>query len=97
VRPTDTVARFTGWKFAALLEELTKPEDIKIIINRVREAMSEPFIMTSKTYELGVCFGAAIHNRGYRQPEDVLQVAEHALEQARSSGQAGVYIANSPI
>lgn len=97
VRPTDTVARFTGWKFAALLEELTKPEDIKIIINRVQEALSQPFTMSSMTYELGVSFGAAIHNRGYRLPEDVLQVAERAMEQARSSGQTGVYIGTSPI
>jgi diguanylate cyclase (GGDEF)-like protein len=97
VRPTDTVARFAGWKFAALLEELTKPEDIKVIINRVQEAMSEPFSMSSKTYEMEVSFGAAIHNRGYRSPEDVIQVAERAMEQARSSGQPGVYIGNSPI
>jgi len=96
VRPTDTVARFTGWKFAALLEELTKPEDIKIIINRVHEALSAPFTMSSKTYEMGVSFGAAIHNRGYRQPEELLQVAERAMEQARSSGQNGVYIGSSP-
>jgi diguanylate cyclase (GGDEF)-like protein len=96
VRPTDTLARFAGWKFAALLEELTKPKDMKVIINRVQEAMSQPFTWESRTYELGVCLGAAIHNRGYRQPEDVMQVAERAMEQARSSGQAGVYIANSP-
>jgi len=95
VRPTDTVARFAGWKFAALLEELDKPEDVKVIINRVQEAMSKPFTLESRTYELGGSFGAAFHNRGYRQPEDVLQVAERAMEQARSSGQAGVYIVNS--
>jgi len=97
VRPTDTVARFTGWKFAALLEELSKPEDIKVIISRVQEIIAEPYTVESKNYVMGVCFGAAIHNRGYRQPEDVLQVAERALEQARSSGQTGVYVPNSPI
>jgi diguanylate cyclase (GGDEF)-like protein len=97
VRPTDTVARFTGWKFAALLEELTKPEDIKVIITRVHESLSEPFTMSANTYEMGVSFGAAIHNRGYRSPGDVIQVAERAMEQARSSGQTGVYIGTSPI
>jgi diguanylate cyclase (GGDEF)-like protein len=97
VRPTDTVARFAGWKFAALLEELTKPEDIKAIIDRVQQTMSEPFTISSTTYELCVSFGAAIHNRGYRSPDDVLQVAERAMEHARSSGQTGVYIGSSPI
>ena len=96
VRPTDTVARFSGWKFAALLEELTKPEDIKIIINRMHEALAAPFTLSSNTYELGVSFGAALHNRSYRQPEELLQVAERAMEQARSSGQNGVYIGSSP-
>ncbi len=96
VRLTDTIARFAGWKFAVLLEELSKPEDIKAIIGRVQEKLSAPFYLDSNTFGVEVCFGAAIYHRGFHQPGDVLQVAERAMEQAKMSGKAGVYIASTP-
>jgi GGDEF domain-containing protein len=43
LRLTDTIARFSGWKFATLHEELKKPEDIQVVQGRLAEKLSEPY------------------------------------------------------
>ena len=80
LRPTDTIARFSGWKFATLHEELKHPEDVNVIVNRIRDRLSEPYHVGGTLYKVIPYFGTAVQDTHIHQPEDFLAAAERALE-----------------
>ncbi len=82
LRPTDTVARLSGLKFAALLEELKQADDLKLVISRVQEKLSAPYRGEGETCRVTFKLGAAVHRRRYQQSQDILEEAERSLEQA---------------
>ena len=83
LRLTDTIARFSGWKFATLHEELKKPEDIQVVQARLAEKLSEPYQVGEEELEVTVHFGVAVHDRSYASSAALLEAAEADLEQAR--------------
>ena len=93
LRSVDSISRFSGWKFAALLEDIKEPVAIKAVLNRLRESLGLPYLVGGQVYTLAMNFGGAVCEVRYKGAEELLQAAERALEWAISSSQAGVYIA----
>ena len=83
LRPLDTIARLSGWKFTTLLEELKKPSDVNVVVKRVREIFAEPYEVMGKMYHLSVKLGAAINNPLYKHPRTILESAMSALQTAQ--------------
>ena len=83
LRPTDTVARVSGWKFVALIEDLHKNEDVDVILKRMREILTERYIVGDHEYEATVEFGLAFHEPHYRKPAQIFDAAESALEKSQ--------------
>ena len=75
VRPTDAVARLSGWKFATIHEDLNGPEDIQIILSRLHEKLSQPYLIGGETYSLKISLGVVVHEAYYKQPSDLLVAA----------------------
>jgi diguanylate cyclase (GGDEF)-like protein len=92
LRPTDTIARLSGWKFATLHEELKHPDDIEVIIKRVQNELSKPFEVEDDSYQLAINYGAVVFHPEYKSPVDMFNAAEKALDQALAFGQAGFYV-----
>jgi diguanylate cyclase (GGDEF)-like protein len=84
LRPTDTIARLSGWRFATLHEELKNPDDIKVIINRIRGRLSESYQVGGSLYQVTPYFGVAQEVPNIQHPEDFLSAAEQSLEEALS-------------
>ncbi len=82
LRPTDTIARLSSWKFAVLVEELKNPRDIDAIIDRVRKSLLEPYPVDEETYQLEAVIAGKVSVPAYRQAKDILLAAEAALELA---------------
>ena len=80
VRPTDAIARLSGWKFASLHEDLKHPDDIQVILKRLRQILSEPYQVDDRPYHLTIRVGWAIHDRQYQTPHEILKRADQALE-----------------
>jgi PleD family two-component response regulator len=85
LRPLDTIARLTGWKFTTLLEELKKPSDVNVVVARVREIFSEPYEVMGRNYHLTVKLGAAINNPLYKHPRTILEAAMSALQTSQAN------------
>ncbi len=79
LRLTDTIARFSGWKFATLHEELKKPEDIEVVRARLADKINKPYQVGEETYEVSVHFGQAIQNPRYPTAAALLEAAEADL------------------
>jgi len=82
VRPTDTVARVSGWKFVSLHEDLTKREDAEIIVDRIYKLLTEPIRIGDKQYHLDVRFGRATQSPRFTNPVDLFVAAEQDLARA---------------
>jgi diguanylate cyclase (GGDEF)-like protein len=85
VRPTDTVARLAGWKFATLHEDLNKPEEIQGIVKRLSEKLSRRYEIESTTYIVNFDFMPVAHSLQYKQPVDILKAAHKMMSESRTS------------
>jgi len=83
LRPMDAIAKFSGWKFGVLNEELTSPENIPVIIRRLQESIIRPIEAGSQSYYLNFSFGSALYNRRFKRAMEMLDSAEKDLENAR--------------
>jgi len=92
LRPTDTIARHSGWKFLALTEELKNPLDLKVIINRLGEKLEAPYRVGSELFHLTTSFGGAVQSKSFTQPGDILAAAQAALEKALTTHQTDVLV-----
>ena len=60
-RKSDTVARVSGDEYVALLTGLKKPEDIQIVIERIRSQINnKPFIIDNEDFALEVSIGYSV-------------------------------------
>jgi diguanylate cyclase (GGDEF)-like protein len=82
LRPTDTIARFSGWKFAILNEEMKRPDDLHIIIERLEQYLQKPYEIRGETLLVRTAYGSVMNTRSFNRPEDIIQAAENRLEQA---------------
>jgi diguanylate cyclase (GGDEF)-like protein len=80
LRPTDTVARLSYYKFATLNEELKDPADVRIICNRIRTILTPPFRINDRKISLLFHIGQATSREKYETAEDLLILAEQEME-----------------
>jgi diguanylate cyclase (GGDEF)-like protein len=93
-RPTDTIARLNTEQFATLHEDLKAPEDLHVLIQRLREGLADPFQLGDHQFALQLSIGAAIHSPKYDQPVELLEAAQQAWETASQAGPEAVQIAD---
>jgi diguanylate cyclase (GGDEF)-like protein len=80
MRPTDTAARLSYYKFATLHEELRDPTDVKIISNRIRSILTPSFRLNDRQVKLLFHIGQATNRDDYKTMEDLYKIAERDLE-----------------
>ena len=89
VRETDTVARIGGDRFNVLLAGVAGDDEIGRVVNRIVEAMGQPFFVRGRELFVTASTGVVglpatdAHSIGYGE---VLQRADSARAQARQAG-----------
>jgi PleD family two-component response regulator len=79
LRPMDTLARASGWRFITLHEELHRAEDVDVILDRLTQVLSAAYEVDFEQYRLIPRFGVALPDPSHTQPGDMLDEAELAL------------------
>ncbi len=82
LRPIDAIAKFNGWKFGILNEELNKPENLSAILQRLEQVISQPVKLGDMTYTLKMKNGSAVYDPRVKQANQLLETAERALEKS---------------
>ncbi len=99
VRKRDTLARFGGDQFVALLEHCPLPKALRVtedILEAVREFR---FIWKGRTFSMGISIGVAPVTIGSESPEAVLIAADRVCYEAKSAGRncVRVYAGHLPV
>ncbi|HSJ11006.1 MAG TPA: EAL domain-containing protein [Longimicrobiales bacterium] len=89
VRQEDTVARIGGDEFAILLDTVADAAAVTLVVDRIREALREPF--SAEAGDVGACasIGIALSLSGYEHAEDLLRDADTAMYRAKAEGRDG--------
>jgi len=86
VRQLDTVARVGGDEFVLLLEEIATPADALHIVKAVRERLRTPFTIAKRQFYVTASMGVVLGPADYERPEELMQNAAIAMNEARKAG-----------
>ena len=86
MRPQDTVARLGGDEFVLICTDLPSPGQARLIGERIREAMRQPFRIDDREYGVTVSVGIATTTDPKTRAEDLLRRADLAMYRAKDNG-----------
>jgi len=96
LRQEDLAARIGGDEFAAILSEISDPQDPEVICNRILEEVSTPIKVGVYECKIGASIGLAITPRAGQDPTeqihdpvDLIKQADIAMYVAKESGKNG--------
>jgi diguanylate cyclase (GGDEF)-like protein/PAS domain S-box-containing protein len=92
IRQEDTVARIGGDEFAVLLDMIHDIGSVTLVVDRIREALAEPFVAEGCETGATVSIGIAIALNNYERAEDLLRDADTAMYRAKAAGRDGYVI-----
>ena len=109
VREVDTVARFGGDEFVVLVNDLDSHaanaiSAAMLIAEKIRSTLAEPYFLTLQVEDLPsrvvehhctASIGVAVFSAEEADPDDLLNLADAAMYQAKSGGRNRVHLADS--
>jgi len=85
VRDTDTVARFGGDEFVAVLAGAADLP-IAVAVQKILKVCAEPYDVDGQSVVVGVSIGVAMHPADGRDPDTLLRNADAAMSAAKAAG-----------
>jgi diguanylate cyclase (GGDEF)-like protein/PAS domain S-box-containing protein len=89
VRPGDTVARLGGDEFAILVVGPDAEGGATMVADRVREVLTQPFVIDGREVMLGASTGIAVTDRGSETAEQIMRNADLAMYRAKAARDGG--------
>ncbi|WP_411681999.1 EAL domain-containing protein [Clostridium thailandense] len=86
IRKSDTVSRLGGDEFAVIIENIDKPEDIRILAKAIIEKIFLPYSILGREITLGVSIGIALAPYDEFTVEGLVRKADAAMYDAKESG-----------
>jgi len=83
VRAGDTVARFGGDEFVVLLENIASSENVEMLVEKFRKALSQSFDLAGKTIGITASFGIAHCPQHGDDEKQLLRHADEAMYQLK--------------
>ncbi|MBY0432168.1 MAG: sensor domain-containing diguanylate cyclase, partial [Rhodospirillales bacterium] len=91
VRETDTVARLSGDRFLAVLQNLDEAAGAAKVARGMLDDLRRPVLLESgRSYHVSACIGIAVHPEDGEDAGSLIARATAALEQAKTNGPNGV-------
>ncbi len=95
LRAEDTVARFGGDEFTALLPEIEAPQDAVVVAQKILATVAAPVAISGNQVQVSASIGISIyptHGEDYRT---LFTAADAAMYQVKAAGKAGVRLAEA--
>ena len=88
LREVDRLARFGGDEFVILIEHVTEKHEVKIVEEKLIDAMAKPFQLDAQRVEVGLSIGIAMFPGDGTTNEQLLGVADSAMYSKKRARQA---------
>lgn len=86
LRENDTLARWGGDEFVALLTDIREPDDAGRVAGKLLETMRWPVAVNDTQCRIGISIGVAVCPDHGRTVDDLLRAADAAMYRAKKSG-----------
>ena len=97
IRNTDTFARLGGDEFAIFMENITDKQQIKDALERIQQVLAEPLDIDGHLLQASTSIGVAFCGSSRDQAYKLLQHADAAMYEAKSSGRGKVKFFNNTM
>jgi diguanylate cyclase (GGDEF)-like protein/PAS domain S-box-containing protein len=86
LRESDTIARFGGDEFVALIEDFTAPSDVVSVAQKILHALRWPFLLEGETCHLTASIGISLYPDDGADLPALLKNADIAIYRAKEQG-----------
>ncbi|MGZ8511834.1 MAG: putative bifunctional diguanylate cyclase/phosphodiesterase [Candidatus Limnocylindria bacterium] len=86
LRPEDTIARLGGDEFAILVDDVTAPQQVLELAERISATFDLPFTANAHEITIRCSIGVVVASGGHRTADDLLRDADVAMYRAKVSG-----------
>jgi len=88
IRSTETVARLAQDQLAMILDNLTSPEEVTAIVEKLQATVGLPLTLEGQELFLTCRIGVALYPQDATEPDELIKQAMRAVKTAKSEGQA---------
>jgi diguanylate cyclase (GGDEF)-like protein len=92
LREVDSAARLGGDEFGIVLPDVLLVDDVKLVGDKVLQAIRQPFIMRKVSCTLGASIGIAAYPDHGETVDELITNADKAMYQVKKNSKAGVGI-----
>jgi diguanylate cyclase (GGDEF)-like protein len=86
LRPEDTIARFGGDEFAILIDDVSIPQDVLALADRVSSVFDAPFPIDERELTIRSSIGVVLASAAHATADELLRDADVAMYRAKASG-----------
>jgi diguanylate cyclase (GGDEF)-like protein/PAS domain S-box-containing protein len=86
LRPSDTLARFGGDEFVALLEDLHGEDGAVVVAKRLLGELRRPFRVAQRDVAVSCSIGVVVGDRRHQDPDECLREGDVAMYRAKARG-----------
>lgn len=97
IRVEDTLARSGGDEFLLLIEEYDHTQDIITIANKLLDAFNEPVHIKNNEMYITGSIGISLYPEDASTPEELIQLADTAMYQAKRAGRNSYQFAHQEL
>jgi diguanylate cyclase (GGDEF)-like protein/PAS domain S-box-containing protein len=91
LRPSDTIARLGGDEFTVLIEDINRPDDAFVVLNKIFQTFKSPLQVESQELFVSLSMGIAIFPQDGNNALDLLRHADIAMYRAKHRGTNNQY------
>jgi diguanylate cyclase (GGDEF)-like protein/PAS domain S-box-containing protein len=89
LRPGDALARLGGDEFAVLIDDFGSPDEVRLVADRLQEALVEPIKLDGRELYASASMGIVLGGAQCRTVDDLLRDADIAMYRAKAAGRGG--------
>lgn len=97
IRPNDMVARLGGDEFVILFEDVSNPNQVTQIAQRLLDELQKPISISGEDIYASVSIGIAISSTDYENADDIVRDADLAMYRAKLNGKSRYEIFDATI
>ena len=92
LREGDTLSRFGGDEFVAVIDELSEPSESELVVSRMLESVSAPLSIKGRLLKITASIGVTFYPLNNASPDQLLRHADQAMYIAKQKGKNRSYI-----